>query len=98
MTAPAERDERAAFAGSRERFETILGWLEGDEAPALEHGEVECRLEVQGRELLRQLFQDHLDLPAQRETRLEGVVDAGGCHGAPSRPTMSGHWAPCSGR
>jgi len=39
-------------------------------------GELEERLDVEGRELLRQMLQDHLDLRAQREPRLEAVVGA----------------------
>jgi hypothetical protein len=37
---------------------------------------LEARLEVESRELFRQLLQDHLDLRAQRERRLEEVVGA----------------------
>lgn len=74
---PAEADT-AGFAGSRDRSDTILGWLEGDEATGSDHAELERRLEVDGRELLRQLLQDHLDLRAHREIRLDGVVDAAG--------------------
>jgi hypothetical protein len=74
---PAEANT-AGFARSRDRFATILVWLEGDEAAGFDHAELECRLEVDGRELLRQLFQDHLDLRAHREARLDAVVDAEG--------------------
>jgi hypothetical protein len=49
----------------------------------LTHEELETRLDRDGRALIRQLFQDHLDLRAGREQRQEGVVDAGGrCHNA----------------
>jgi len=34
----------------------------------LSHAEMEERLTVQGRDLLRQLYQDHLDLRAERGT------------------------------
>ena len=66
------------FGGSRERFEAMAAWLGGDDANGLDHAELEVRLDVEGRELLRRLFQDHLDLRAQREARIEGVVDAAG--------------------
>jgi hypothetical protein len=66
------------FAGSRGRFETVAAWLEGAESAALPHAELEARLEVESRELFRQLLQDHLDLRAQRERRLEEVVGADG--------------------
>jgi len=49
-----------AFAESRQQFETVLGWLDAADAGALEHAELERRLEDAGRELLRRLLQDHL--------------------------------------
>ena len=41
------------FGESRERFETMATWLGGDEANGLDHAELEVRLDVEGRELLR---------------------------------------------
>ena len=73
-----ERSGAGGFAGSRERFESTLAWLEGDEASGLAHGELEARLEVDARELFRLLLQDHLELRAQRETRLKQVRGADG--------------------
>ena len=67
-----------AFTASRERFERIVGWLEGTDAGQLAHGGLEECLEAEGRELLRQMFQDHLDLRAHREPRLEAVVGVDG--------------------
>jgi hypothetical protein len=70
------------FAASRARFATVLDWLDSPAAGALTHAELEERLDVEGRQLLCQLLQDHLDLRAQRETRTE-VIDADGAtHGA----------------
>jgi hypothetical protein len=66
------------FARSRARFEQVVGFLDGGGAARLEHGELEERLQSQGRELLRLLYQDHLDLRAVRERRLEAVIDADG--------------------
>lgn len=73
-----EHSGEGAFAGSRGLFEAMATWLEGGEASGLEHAELECRIEVEGREVLRQLFQDHLDLRARNEARLNGVLDAQG--------------------
>lgn len=70
--------EAVAFASSRDRFETVLAWLEGEAAGGLTHGELEARLAADSREVFRQLLQDHLDLRAHRERRLEEVVDADG--------------------
>jgi len=41
----------AGFAGSRERFETVLGWLGGEQAGTLEHSELEAHLQADAREL-----------------------------------------------
>jgi len=66
------------FAASRQRFEQVCAFLDGQQAGSLEHGALEDQLAEQGRELLRQLYQDHLDLRAERELRLEPVLDADG--------------------
>jgi hypothetical protein len=51
-----------AFARSRECFGELEEWAVSEEAAGLQHGELEEQLDVRGRELLRQLFQDRLDL------------------------------------
>ena len=56
----------------------IVGWLDGQDAAVLEHGELETQLQTVGRKLLCCLFQDHLDLRAGREQRLDGVTDGEG--------------------
>jgi len=66
----------AAFTGSRDRFEKVLSWLDGAQAAALSHGELEDQLQVDARELFRQLLQDHLDLRASCEPRIAQVIDA----------------------
>jgi len=67
------RDDQEIFGQSRECFTEVLGWLEGRDAAALSHAELEDRLECRGRELLRRMLQDHLSLRAVSERRLEGV-------------------------
>jgi hypothetical protein len=67
-----------SFACTRERFEALLGWAASEEAGALEHSEFEERLATDGREVLRCLFQDSLDLRAVREPRLGLVVGSDG--------------------
>jgi hypothetical protein len=74
----ADAPALAAFGSSRERFDSVLAFLESAEAAKLGHGELETALEQQGRELLRQLYQDHLDLRAHQEVRLQEVVDVQG--------------------
>jgi hypothetical protein len=71
-----------AFCASRQYFETVVSFLEGEEAFGLEHGVLEEHLERDSRALFRRLLQDHLSLRAQGEARLEGVVDSAGvAHG-----------------
>ncbi len=65
-----------SFLHSREGFTEVLGWLEGPDAAALSHAELEDQLDARGRELLRRMFQDHLSLRAVTERRLPGVRDA----------------------
>ena len=73
--APACRDE--AFAGAREQFAQTEDWLAG-QAAGLQHAELEEQLDARGRELLRLLFQGHLDLLAAREERRDDVAGEDG--------------------
>jgi hypothetical protein len=66
------------FSCSSGLFESVVSFLGSDEAAGLEHGELEERLEERSREVFRQLYQEHLDLRAEREQRLGGVVDSAG--------------------
>ena len=61
-----------AFAQSRECYAELEEWLASD-AAGLQHGELEEQLDVRGRELLRRLYQDRLDLTAAREVRRHDV-------------------------
>ncbi|HSV65635.1 MAG TPA: hypothetical protein VLJ59_06990 [Mycobacteriales bacterium] len=61
MEAYALEISGGAFGQSRERFEAMVSWLGGHQAHALTHGELEARLQAEGRELLQALTQDHLD-------------------------------------
>jgi len=67
-----------AFDASRAQFEQIVGWLAGEDAAGMTHDELERHLDLQGRELLRRLLQDHLDLRAHQECRLAEVADDAG--------------------
>jgi hypothetical protein len=59
--------EPDGYAASRDAFERLVSTLAGAPAHSLSHDELEELLERQGRELLRQLLQDHLDLRARTE-------------------------------
>ncbi|WP_372412053.1 ISKra4 family transposase [Streptomyces luteireticuli] len=69
------------FARSLSAFESLTRTLSGPPAADWTHAELEECLEEAGRELLRQLLQDHLDLRALRE---ESEVRAG------ARPAVVG--------
>ena len=64
------------FSASDALYGGLRGFLGGDAAAGLTHSELEARLDVDGRELLCRLYQDHLDLRAERETRADEVRDA----------------------
>lgn len=89
--APEGRSGGDRFERSRERFALIVGWVGGEEARELEHSALESRIESDGRELLRLLFQDHLDLRAERERRVERVEDE---QGVERRAVERGHDRP----
>jgi len=74
MSAYVAVDETGTFAESRQRFDEAVDWLTGSQAGGLSHDVVEQRLQVAGREMLRQMMQNHLDLRAVREERLAVVV------------------------
>jgi hypothetical protein len=76
VTGPAAAGVDERFAASRALFDSTLGFLDGAAAAGLEHAELETHLQQAGRELFRQLMQDHLHLRAQREQRLPEVTDA----------------------
>ena len=93
--APAAPAPPAAdpFARSRDGFESLLDAVSIKAAGGLSHGELEARLDADGRKLLRQVLQDHLDLRAEREQRIERVVEADGTsHGS----VEHGHERPLS--
>src|SRR5947208_15407911 len=56
----------------------MVAWLGDEQHAGMTHAQVEQRLHTDGLALLRQLFQDSLDLRASREPRLREVADAGG--------------------
>jgi len=72
------------FGTSRATFESLAVWLGSDEAAGLQHAALEAAIVERGRDLLRQLHQDQMDLRAARERDRHhaAVVDAAGiCHG-----------------
>lgn len=78
MQAYASCDQDTAFTASQARFTSMVAWLGDEQHAGMTHAQVEERLHSDGLALLRQLFQDSLDLRAGRESRLYEVVDADG--------------------
>jgi hypothetical protein len=81
------------FVAARTCFETLVDDLAAPAAAALTHHDLENLLDTRGRELLRQLLQDHLDLRALREERAlrtdpGPVPDVRGC---PHAHVETGH-------
>jgi hypothetical protein len=69
----------AEWAGPARRYlESVVAWLDGPEASAAGHGELEARLQVHSREQYRLLLQGHLDERARLELRRSGVTGSDG--------------------
>ena len=68
----------APFAAAEEEFGQILDWLESPDVDQMTHADLERQIGRRGRELMRRLMQDRMDLTALRERRLADVVDADG--------------------
>jgi hypothetical protein len=66
------------FAESRKCFRELEDWMTSEETAGLQHAELEDQLDMRGRELLRRLFQDRLDLTAAREERRHDVTGEDG--------------------
>jgi hypothetical protein len=66
------------FAESRNKFDSLITRLQRAETLKESHSKIEADLDVEGRELLRQLFQDHLKLRAKEEERRLGVKGSEG--------------------
>lgn len=66
---PAFRAGQGAYGQSRQCFENhLVSFIDSSEAHTMTHSELERELEKRGRELMRQLLQDHLDTRSPGET------------------------------
>ena len=72
-----------SFAAADHEYATITSFLGSKDAHALNHSDLERRLEGMGRELMRQLLQAHLDL-RQPGDAVAPVRDADGVARAPT--------------
>ncbi len=64
------------FSAAKEQFERIISLMESGEMQRAEHGEVEKVVWTEGFELMRRLFQGHLDLRSAMEPLRESVKGA----------------------
>ena len=66
----------AAFGAARGLFDALVDELGDPAADELTHAQLEERIATRGREVMRQMLQDHLDLRSIREPRSSEVVGA----------------------
>jgi len=69
--------DRKPFSAAHDCFEALLTRLKGQKCMVMSHSELERVIDVDGREILRSLFQGHLDLRSAGEvdSRVVGVDD-----------------------
>ena len=83
------------FAASRLLFAGLCTFLDGKRAGALDHGALEEALAEQGRELLRQLYQDYLGATGIRSKGAIRRLWSRRCAGAVTC-SVSGRWGSSS--
>lgn len=66
------------FAAAREQFGRLVNELQSDSTLGMEHGDVEQTISREGNELLRRLFQGHLDVRSAREPKRSEIIGADG--------------------
>jgi hypothetical protein len=64
----------AAFGAARGLFDTLVQELGDPAADELTHAQLEERIATRGREVMRQMLQDHMDLRSIREPRRSQVT------------------------
>jgi hypothetical protein len=89
----AQIRDASPFAASADLFTTLVAELEGPGAAGLTACELEDLLAGRGREVQRQLLQDHLDLRAAREEQAvrQHRVPATGADGITRTRVETGH-------
>ena len=64
------------FTAAREKFDVLAARLGSAETMSMTHSEVESLVEVEGREVLRQLIQEHLHLRADADAKASARMPA----------------------
>jgi hypothetical protein len=67
-----------AFRPARDQFEAMIHELYSDPKTQMEHDQVEALIKKQGTEVMRLLFQGHLDVRSKHEQRMDSVQGADG--------------------
>jgi hypothetical protein len=70
--------EADQFSSSEHKFSSLIQRLKSDETARMDHSELESFVDKEGREIMRQLCQDHLDLRTRREPKLEMIEGSDG--------------------
>ncbi len=70
--------EEDFFKLANEQYAELVNSLSAEDAQVWEHGEVESYITVFGTELMRRLFQGHLDLRYAQEEYQKGVLGSDG--------------------
>jgi len=78
MMAVTEAEVMAAFESSHAQFMVVAGFLLGKVSMAMSHADIEAHLQEHGRDIIRQMYQDHLEARAREEERIAEVRDAEG--------------------
>lgn len=71
-------EEAHQFSLSKQKFESLIRRLKSKETSQLDHAALEELVDKDGREVLRQLYQDHLDLRAAQEEKQESIQGSDG--------------------
>ena len=88
MSAADRSGPGTVFDACRAQLEALVGFLQGGLAASMSHFELEQRVGLDGREVLRLALQGHLDLRACSEERIGEVSDA---QGVARRSVEAGH-------
>ena len=70
--------EAGQFSMSEQKFVSLIQRLKSDETSKMDHSELETFVDKEGRDILRQLCQDHLDLRSVQEKKQEKIEGADG--------------------
>ncbi|MBT9316435.1 hypothetical protein [Leptothoe spongobia] len=74
VSSTADSLEQDVLRSANEQYAVLQNYLMSIESQSLEHGDIESYVQHEGTELLRRLFQAHLDLRGVMEERQRDVI------------------------